>query len=149
MLSYVPIVKVLTFNLCSYVVCRLILPSAPICLSLYLSRRDWNPTIRVDGKKLYHGIMWPSMLLTLCTGTGLVVINGMSWVSQSAWLQIKILIVISLCIYQLYLGRLRKVFVLRANKHGHVFYRWLNEAPVIALIAIIFLAVFKPSLWVT
>ncbi|MGB0637277.1 MAG: CopD family protein [Gammaproteobacteria bacterium] len=100
-------------------------------------------------KKLYHGIMWPSMLLTLCTGTGLVVINDMSWVSQSAWLQIKILIVISLCIYQLYLGRLRKVFVLRANKHGHVFYRWLNEAPVIALIAIIFLAVFKPSLWVT
>ncbi len=100
-------------------------------------------------KKLYYGIMWPSMLLTLCTGTGLIVINGVPWASQSSWLQIKILIVISLCIYQLYLGWLRKVFVLKANKHGHIFYRWLNEAPVIALIAIIFLAVFKPSLWGT
>jgi putative membrane protein len=97
-------------------------------------------------RKLYRGIMWPSMLLTLGTGIGLIIINGTSWLSQSPWLQIKILIVISLCVYQLYLGRLRKEFVLRTNKHGHIFYRWLNEVPVIALIAIIFLAVFKPSL---
>ena len=97
-------------------------------------------------RKLYYGIMWPSMLLTLLTGTGLIAINGMSWLSQSPWLLIKILIVIALYIYQLYLGQLRKAFVLRANKHGHVFYRWLNEAPVIALIGIIFLAVFKPML---
>ena len=61
-------------------------------------------------KKLYHGIMWPSMLLTLCNGTGLIAINGMSWLSQSPWLQIKILIVIALCVYQLYLGQLRKAF---------------------------------------
>jgi putative membrane protein len=84
------------------------------------------------------------MLLTLSTGTSLIVIKGMSWLSQSPWLQIKILLVIALCIYQLYLGQLRKAFVLGKNKHGHVFYRWLNEAPVIALIAIMFLAVFKP-----
>ena len=95
-------------------------------------------------RKLYRGIMWPSMLLTLSTGIGLIVIKGMSWLSQSPWLQIKILLVIALCIYQLYLGQLRKAFVLGKNKHGHVFYRWLNEAPVIALILIIFLAVFKP-----
>ncbi len=97
-------------------------------------------------RKLYYGIMWPSMLLTLLTGTGLIAINGIPWLSQSPWLLIKILIVIALCIYQLYLGQLRKAFTLKANKHGHVFYRWLNEAPVIALIGIIFLAVFKPML---
>lgn len=97
-------------------------------------------------RKLYYGIMWPSMLLTLLTGTGLIAINGMSWLLQSPWLLLKILIVIALCIYQLYLGQLRKAFTLKANKHGHVFYRWLNEAPVIALIGIIFLAVFKPML---
>tara|TARA_X000001036_G_scaffold34494_1_gene28121 strand:+ start:137 stop:436 length:300 start_codon:yes stop_codon:yes gene_type:complete len=97
-------------------------------------------------RKLYYGIMWPSMLLTLLTGTGLIAINGMSWLLQSPWLLLKILIVIALCIYQLYLGHLRKAFALRENKHGHVFYRWLNEAPVIALIGIIFLAVFKPML---
>ena len=97
-------------------------------------------------RKLYYGIMWPSMLLTLLTGTGLIAINGMSWLLQSPWLLLKILIVIALCIYQLYLGHLRKAFALGENKHGHVFYRWLNEAPVIALIGIIFLAVFKPTL---
>ena len=97
-------------------------------------------------RKLYYGIMWPSMLLTLFTGTGLIAINGMSWLLQSPWLLLKILIVIALCIYPLYLGHLLKAYALRENKHGHAFYRWLNEAPVIALIGIIFLAVYKPML---
>ena len=88
--------------------------------------------------------MWPSMLFTLATGVSLVIVNGASWLSHSPWLHVKILIVISLCVYQLYLGKVRKIFALRLNKRGHVFYRWLNEAPVFALVAIIFLAVLKP-----
>ena len=30
------------------------------------------------------------------------------------------------------------------NRHSHVFYRWLNELPVLALIAIIVLVEVKP-----
>ena len=30
------------------------------------------------------------------------------------------------------------------NKHGHTFYRWLNEFPVLILIAVVILAVVKP-----
>ncbi len=30
------------------------------------------------------------------------------------------------------------------NKHSHTFYRWLNEFPVLILIAVVMLAVVKP-----
>lgn len=96
-------------------------------------------------RKLYRGIMWPSMLLTLLTGVSLIILNGVSWLSQAPWLHVKIAIVFALCLYHLYLGRLRKIFVQKLNKRSHTFYRWVNEAPVIALITIIFLAVLKPS----
>jgi protoporphyrinogen IX oxidase len=32
------------------------------------------------------------------------------------------------------------------NRRGHVFYRWMNEAPVLILIAVVILVVVKPSL---
>jgi protoporphyrinogen IX oxidase len=30
------------------------------------------------------------------------------------------------------------------NPHGHVFYRWLNELPVLILVGVVVLAVVKP-----
>jgi len=35
-------------------------------------------------------------------------------------------------------------FKLDRNRHGHVFFRWLNEFPVLILIAAVLLAVLKP-----
>ena len=47
--------------------------------------------------------------------------------------------------YHIWCGVLVARFKHRRNRHGHVWYRWFNEAPVIALIAVICLAVVKPS----
>ena len=41
-------------------------------------------------------------------------------------------------------GNLRLQFAEARCKRGHVFFRWFNELPVIALLIIIFLAVLKP-----
>jgi len=30
------------------------------------------------------------------------------------------------------------------NRHGHVFYRWMNELPVLILAAVVILVVVKP-----
>ena len=32
------------------------------------------------------------------------------------------------------------------NTRSHIFYRWMNEAPVLILIAVVILVVVKPSL---
>jgi putative membrane protein len=49
-----------------------------------------------------------------------------------------------LVIYHIYCGKLLLDFKLDRNKHGHVWYRWFNEIPVVILIAIIVLAVVRP-----
>ena len=60
------------------------------------------------------------------------------------WLKTKLLLVAMLIAYHLYCGKLLIDFKHDRNRHGHVFYRWLNEFPVLLLIAIICLAVVKP-----
>ena len=47
--------------------------------------------------------------------------------------------------YHLYCGKLLLDFKHDRNTRSHVWYRWFNEVPVIALIAIVLLAVFKPA----
>jgi putative membrane protein len=44
----------------------------------------------------------------------------------------------------MYLYVLMKRFAAGKNKHSSKFYRFLNEAPVLALLAIVILAVVKP-----
>ena len=47
--------------------------------------------------------------------------------------------------FHVYLGRLMIAFREGRNRHGHVFYRWLNEIPALPiLVAIVFLVVMKP-----
>ena len=47
--------------------------------------------------------------------------------------------------HHFYLGKLIEDFKHDRNKHGHVFYRWLNEIPALpVLIAIVILVVVKP-----
>jgi putative membrane protein len=63
---------------------------------------------------------------------------------QNVWLHIKLSLVVVLLIYHLYLGKLFFAFKADRNQHGHVFYRILNEIPVLLLIAIVILVVVKP-----
>jgi putative membrane protein len=41
-------------------------------------------------------------------------------------------------------GRLLRKFTTYGNQHGHVWYRWFNEAPVLMLLAAVVLVVVKP-----
>lgn len=94
-------------------------------------------------RKLYYGIMMPGAILTIIFGLLLINFNLSAYLHMP-WMHIKLSLVVLLIIYHVYLGALIKAFKANANKHGHVFYRILNEVPVIFLIAIIFLVVVKP-----
>lgn len=94
-------------------------------------------------RKLYYGIMTPCMLLTLVLGLWLWLVIGMG--AGQGWMYWKLALVGVLVAQHLYLGKLLIDFRHDRNRHGHVFYRWLNEIPTLpALIAVVVLVVVKP-----
>jgi putative membrane protein len=96
---------------------------------------------KIMERKLYYGITTPGMLLTVLFGIG-ILMSG-PYLDQ-LWLQIKLVLVAILVIYHIHCGKLVADFKHDRNTHSHVFYRWYNEFPVLILIPIIFLAVFRP-----
>ncbi|MEQ5803856.1 protoporphyrinogen oxidase HemJ [Halomonas sp. H10-9-1] len=93
-------------------------------------------------RKLYRGIMTPSMIAVLLFGGVMLVLNP-GWLTQG-WIHAKLLLVVLLVGYHHVCLIYLKQFAEARCKRGHVFFRWFNELPVIALLIIIFLAVLKP-----
>lgn len=98
---------------------------------------------KIMERKLYRGIMTPSMIVTVLLGLWLVAINWQAYQHQY-WLHIKLALVVILIIYHFICGSYRKKFLNNAVAHGHVFFRWFNEFPVLILIAIVILVVVRP-----
>lgn len=99
-----------------------------------------NTRFKIMERKLFYGIMTPGALFTIGLGLWLMIQGGFS----GGWLHAKLSLVALLVIYHIYCGKLLIDFKHDRNQHSHVFYRWLNEAPVLALIGIIILVVVKP-----
>ncbi|MDX1297144.1 MAG: protoporphyrinogen oxidase HemJ [Pseudomonas sp.] len=94
-------------------------------------------------RKLYRGIMWPSLIATLGLGLWLISLNPSHYFAQG-WMHAKLSLVALLVVYQLMCGAQLKAFARGENQRGHVFYRWFNEAPVLALLGIVILVVVRP-----
>jgi protoporphyrinogen IX oxidase len=99
---------------------------------------------KVMERKLYFGIMTPGMVLTLIFGVWMLVDYAWVLYSSAVWLWLKLALLSMLVIYHLICGKYVSDFKFNQNRHGHVFYRWFNEVPVLFLFAIVFLAVLKP-----
>ena len=95
---------------------------------------------KVMERKLYRGIMTPSAVVVVMLGLWLWLGFGIS----GGWLYAKLALVTVLLIYHGYCGKLLRDFRDDRNRHGHVFYRWFNEFPVLILVAVVILVVVKP-----
>ena len=95
---------------------------------------------KVMERKLYRGIMTPCMVLTLVFGVWLWLGYGF----RGGWLMAKLALVAVLIGYHVWLGKLMAEFARDANRRSHVFYRWINELPLVLLAAIVVLVVVKP-----
>ncbi len=93
-------------------------------------------------RKLYRGIMLPSMLATLVFGIWLLQLNP-DLLSQG-WLHAKLALVVLLIGYHHVCGAMLKRFARGEQQRSHVFYRWFNEAPVLLLLAIVILVIVRP-----
>ena len=103
-----------------------------------------NARFKIMERKLFYGIMTPGAIITILLGSWMLVDYAWQSYAHMGWLKTKLLLVAMLIAYHLYCGKLLIDFKHDRNRHGHVFYRWLNEFPVLLLIAIICLAVVKP-----
>ena len=93
-------------------------------------------------RKLYRGIMHPSLIATLALGISMLYMNPA--LLKMGWMHIKLTLLLILILYHFSLGVIYKSFAQGLNTKSHFFYRWFNELPVLFLIAIVLLAIFKP-----
>jgi putative membrane protein len=98
--------------------------------------------LAVMARKLYRFVT-PFMFLTIAFGLALIVSNP-GYYLTSVWLWVKLAGVVGLVLYHLQCGRDVREANADSNRHGHVFYRFFNEIPVLFLFAIIVLAVVRP-----
>lgn len=89
--------------------------------------------------KLYR-FMLPLAVLAIVFGLWLMVGYGIT----GAWMHAKLSLVVLLIAYHGYCGKLMRDFKLERNSRSHIWYRWFNEIPVLALFAIVILVVVKP-----
>lgn len=114
-------------------------------LFVYHSQSD-NQFVKDQFKIMERRLWWfvtPFAFLTLFFGLWLIISYGGAWFAHSHWLHLKLLFVAILYIYHFYLYYLLKQFSQDKNTHSSRFYRFLNEAPVLILLAVICLAVVK------
>jgi len=97
---------------------------------------------QVMERRLYRGIMIPSMIATLAFGIGMIALNPALF--SGGWLHAKLALVVLLIGYHHMCGAQLKRFARNENTRSHVFYRWFNEFPVLLLLAIVILVVIKP-----
>jgi len=94
-------------------------------------------------RKLLRGIMNPAAIASVVFGSILVWINWSAYQGQG-WLHAKLGLVLLLIVYHLMCRKIWVDFSQGKNHHGHVYYRWFNEFPVLLLVGIVILVVLRP-----
>jgi putative membrane protein len=96
---------------------------------------------KVMERKLFWGITTPGGVLTLGFGLWL----WLGWFQGAGgWLHAKLALVGVLVVYHIWCGKLMLDFRNERSMKSHVWFRWFNEFPVLILVAIVLLVVFKP-----
>lgn len=93
--------------------------------------------------KLYWFITTPAAILTGVFGLTLWLPNY-DYYSHLMWMHVKLISVIILYFYHIYLGVLLHRFKSNRNTHSEKFYRYLNEIPSAILILVVIMVVVKP-----
>ena len=64
---------------------------------------------------------------------------------NAPWLRMKLMLAIGLIAYHVWLWLICSDFANYRNTHSAKFFRWINEIPAVFLIAMVLLAVLKPT----
>ena len=103
-----------------------------------------NQRFKIMERKLYFGIMTPGMVLTFVFGIWMLTSYAWDIYGNNGWLHVKLGLLALLFIFHIVCGKWLLNFKHDRNTHGHVYFRWMNEVPVLFLFAVVILAVVKP-----
>ncbi len=117
------------------------LPRIYVNLAMAESDQGYQQLLNM-ARKLYRFVT-PFMLITIALGIWMVHLNP--GLMSALWFKIKFLLVATLVVYHFWCGHYLKKFTEKNSQHGHVFYRWFNEFPVLILFAVVILVVIKPQ----
>ncbi|KGD65050.1 hypothetical protein Y5S_01484 [Alcanivorax nanhaiticus] len=98
---------------------------------------------KIMERKLYRGIMNPSMIITVVLGLWMFMAN-MEAYKGSGWMHAKLTLVFLLIGYHHVCLTYMKKFANDANTKSDKFYRIFNEIPVFLLVAIVILVIVRP-----
>lgn len=104
----------------------------------------------VEEVRAAYRIMERRLLVMMHIGAALTLLFGILLLLQlpallnSGWMQIKLLLVLSLVGFHLHCICLVKAFARDEVRHSHKWFRWFNEFPTLVLIGTVLLAVLKP-----
>lgn len=106
---------------------------------------ELSETLKIMERKLLRLIINPAMIASWLFG-GLLfayyIENDM--LKTAGWLHTKMTLLVLMQIVHAMLANARRKFAEDRNTKSHVYYRWLNEAPTVLMIAIVILAIVKP-----
>ena len=102
-----------------------------------------NQRFKIMERKLFYGIMTPGAVLTIGFGAWMLMKNWDAYMI-GYWMHLKLGLVLLLVFYHVWCGLIVKQFKEDRNTRSHIWYRWFNEAPVLALVAIVILVTVKP-----
>jgi protoporphyrinogen IX oxidase len=98
---------------------------------------------KIMERKLYRGIMTPSMVVALVLGLWMLVERWDTYFRTASWMHIKLTLIILLIGYHHVCGAYVKKFAADANTRGDKFYRVFNELPVFVMVPVVILVVLK------
>ncbi len=104
-----------------------------------ITNKEMNHVFQKMEYKLLKVIMNPAMILTWVFGLALI-----HHVGFALWLILKIVLVVLLSIFHMYLGKIRKNLENNYRDYSSKYLRIINEVPTVILILIVVLAVIKP-----
>jgi putative membrane protein len=105
---------------------------------------ELSETFKVMERRLLRAIMNPAMIASWILGLLIIAGLGLDWLAQAAWMQVKLALVVAMTGFHMACARWRRDFEADANARSGRFYRAMNEAPTLLLIAIVIMAIVEP-----
>lgn len=100
-----------------------------------------SETFKIMERRLYKAIMTPAMTVAWIVGLFIAWDRGFL---RDGWFHGKLAMVVLMTVIHVYLGSCVRAFAADRNRHGHKFYRILNEIPTLLMIGAVILVIVKP-----
>lgn len=115
------------------------LPRIYVNMAQYQDNREAYDVLLGMARRL---LRFTQMLSVVAITFGVLMAFTIGW--SHGWLHAKIALTCGLLLYQYNCQRQYKRFERYENQRSHTFYRWYNEIPVVVMVVVVYLVIFKP-----